>query len=100
MLESGLPKDGQLRRARFTEEQIIGVLRRKSGFTTGSFRWAVKGVWTDIFYVLASAGGPAEQVLIDSSAVKGYRCAFGGKGGNKIRRSADRGVGAQPRSTR
>ena len=26
-LESGLMKDGQMKRARFTEEQIIGVLR-------------------------------------------------------------------------
>jgi putative transposase len=26
-LESGLVKDGQMKRARFTEEQIIGVLR-------------------------------------------------------------------------
>ena len=26
-LESGLLKDGQMKRARFTEEQIIGVLR-------------------------------------------------------------------------
>ena len=42
-------------------------------------RWAAKGVWEDIFHVLASAGGPPEQVLIDSSAVKAHRCAAGGK---------------------
>src|SRR5215469_16629791 len=40
-----------------------------------------KGVWEDIFHALASAGGPPEQVLIDSSAVKARRCAAGGKGG-------------------
>ncbi len=34
-------------------------------------RWAVKGVWIDIFHALASAGGPPADVLIDSSAVKG-----------------------------
>ena len=42
-------------------------------------RWAAKGVWEDIFHALASAGGPPEQVLIDSSAVKAHRCAAGGK---------------------
>src|SRR6478752_6103353 len=34
-------------------------------------RWAAKGVWMDIFHMLASAGGPPAQVLIDSSAVEG-----------------------------
>ena len=63
-------------------------------------RWAAKGVWADIFYALASAGGPPEQVLIDSSAVKAHRCASGGKGGSKIRRSAARAADVQPRSTR
>ncbi len=43
-------------------------------------RWAAKGVWTDIFHALASAGGPPAQVLIDSSAVKARRCASGAKG--------------------
>ena len=42
-----------------------------------------EGVWADIFHALASAGGPPEQVLIDSSAVKAHRCASGGKGGSK-----------------
>ncbi|RMH30632.1 MAG: IS5 family transposase, partial [Planctomycetota bacterium] len=46
-------------------------------------RWAAKGVWTDIFHALASAGGPPAQVLIDSSAVKAHRCASGGKGGKR-----------------
>ena len=63
-------------------------------------RWAAKGVWADIFHTLASAGGPPEQVLIDSSAVKAHRCASGGKGGNSTRRSAAHAVVAQPRSTR
>lgn len=49
-------------------------------------RWAAKGVWTDVFYALASAGGPPAQVLIDSSAVKAHRCASGGKGGSAIKR--------------
>ena len=33
-------------------------------------RWAARGVWVDLFHALAQAGGPPEQVLIDSSAVK------------------------------
>jgi transposase len=48
-------------------------------------RWAAKGVWTEIFHALASAGGPPAEVLIDSSAVKAHRCASGGKGGNSLR---------------
>ncbi len=61
-------------------------------------RWAAKGVWSDVFYVLASAGGPPAQVLIDSSAVKAHRCASGGKGGNSGRPLAGRAVGGPPRS--
>lgn len=44
-------------------------------------RWATKGIWSDVFHALASAGGPPAQVLIDSSAVKAHRCASGAKGG-------------------
>lgn len=61
-------------------------------------RWAAKGVWTDIFHTLASAGGPPAQVLIDSSAVKAHRCASGGKGGSTVRRSGAAAADAQPRS--
>jgi transposase len=63
-------------------------------------RWAEKGVWTDLFHALAQAGGPPAQVLIDSSAVKAHRSAAGGKGGRKIRPSADRAAGARRKSTR
>jgi transposase len=49
-------------------------------------QWAAKGVRIDIFDILALAGGPPAQVLIDSSAVKAHRCASGGKGGSKMRR--------------
>ena len=63
-------------------------------------RWAAKGVWEDIFHALASAGGPPEQVLIDSSAVKAHRCAAGGKGGN-FTQAIGRSRGGEPRrSTR
>jgi len=53
-------------------------------------RWAAKGVWVHLFEALARAGGPSEQVLIDSSAVKAHRSAAGGKGGRKIRPSGAR----------
>ena len=62
-------------------------------------RWAAKGVWMDIFHALASAGGPPAEVLINSSAVKAHRCASGGKGGSKIRRSAGHGAGEPRKST-
>ena len=62
-------------------------------------RWAAKGVWVDIFHALASAGGPPAEILIDSSAVKAHRCASGGKGGSKIRRSAGHVAGEPRRST-
>jgi len=62
-------------------------------------RWAAKGVWSDIFHALASAGGPPAQVLIDSSAVKAHRCASGGKGGSALRRSGAHAAGGRPRST-
>lgn len=41
-------------------------------------RWAEKGVWLGVFEVLAQAGGPPAQVLINSSAVKAHRSAAGG----------------------
>jgi transposase len=62
-------------------------------------RWAAKGVWTDLFQVLARAGGPPAKVLLDSSAVKAHRCASGGKGGSGHKPSAARAAGGQRRST-
>ena len=61
-------------------------------------RWADKGVWVDVFHALASAGGPPAEVLIDSSAVRAHRCASGGKGGRRTRRSAARGADGPPKS--
>ena len=63
-------------------------------------RWAAKGIWADIFQALAADGGPATEVLIDSSAVQAHRCASGGKGGNSSRRSADRAAVARVRFMR
>jgi transposase len=63
-------------------------------------RWAAKGVWSDLFHALAQAGGPTEQVLIDSSAVKAHRSAAGGKGGRKAKRLDARAAGGRPKSMR
>lgn len=46
-------------------------------------RWAATGVWVEIFQALASSGSLPAQVLIDSSAVKAHRCAYGTKGGTR-----------------
>jgi transposase len=62
-------------------------------------RWADKGVWVRLFETLAQSGGPALQLMIDSSAVKAHRSAAGGKGGRKIRRSAVRVAAEPPKST-
>ena len=62
-------------------------------------RWADKGVWVRLFEALAQAGGPALQLIIDSSAVKALRSAAGGKGGRKIRRSGSAAVAAPRKST-
>lgn len=63
-------------------------------------RWAAKGIWVEIFAALAAAGGPPAELLIDSSAVKVHRCALGGKGGSRAKRSGARAAGARPKSTR
>jgi transposase len=63
-------------------------------------RWAAKGVWSNLFHALAQAGGPTEQVLIDSSAVKAHRSAAGGKGGRKAKRLDARAAGGRPKSMR
>lgn len=63
-------------------------------------RWAKKGVWVALFETLARAGGPPQEVLIDSSAVKAHRSASGGKGGSKINPSVARAAGARQKSMR
>ena len=62
-------------------------------------RWAEKGVWTRIFDTLANSGGPALEVMLDSTAVRAHRVAHGGKGGLGPRRWVVRVVDRAPRST-
>ncbi len=63
-------------------------------------RWAERDVWADLFHALSKAGGPPEQVLIDSTAVRAHRCASGAKGGSKTRRSGVRAAAARQKSMR
>jgi hypothetical protein len=50
-----------------------------------------RGVWTNVFHTLASAGRPPAQGLVNSSAIKVHRCAAGGEGGSVTRPLADPG---------
>ena len=62
-------------------------------------RWAAKGIWADLFVALAAAGGPPAEILLDSTHIKAHRCATGGKGGSRSRRSASAEADAPPKST-
>jgi transposase len=62
-------------------------------------RWAAKGIWLNIFYALAASGGPPAEVLLDSTHAKAHRCAAGGKGGSRARRSGAHAAAAPRRST-
>src|SRR5215475_15875204 len=50
-------------------------------------RWSRRGVWKQIFDQVA-ARSRVGLYFIDSTIVKAHRCASGGKGGRKSRRSA------------
>lgn len=63
-------------------------------------RWAEKGIWQELFFALAAAGGPPAEVLIDSTHMKAHRSAAGGKGGLKRRRSGSVAAGGPASSTR
>ena len=63
-------------------------------------RWSNRGFWLKLLDALVDAGAVTRSTAIDSTYVKAQRAAFGGKRGLKRRRSAVRGVGGRPRSTR
>lgn len=63
-------------------------------------RWAKRGVWQEIFTLLAASGGPPAEALIDSTHVKVHRSAGGAKGGPRPTRLAYHVAGAIPKSTR
>lgn len=58
-------------------------------------RWSAKGAkrrfaWRKMLTALAQAGWIKESACLDSSYVKAHRCAHGGKGGARRRRSVGR----------
>jgi transposase len=62
-------------------------------------RWAVRGIWEDIFAALAASGGPPAEAMLDSTHIKVHRTAGGAKGGRKNRRSVVLVAGGIPSST-
>lgn len=62
-------------------------------------RWAVRGVWQDIFKALAATGGPPAEAMLDSTHIKGHRTAGGAKGGLKRTQSVVLVAGGIPKST-
>lgn len=63
-------------------------------------RWSDRGIWQTIFEVVAAAPEPPAEVALDSSHVKAHRCASGGKGGHRFRRSGSRRAAETARYTR
>ncbi len=63
-------------------------------------RWSRQGVWEAVFQTLTGSSGIFASGAIDATHVKAHRSAAGAKGGPSARRSAARGAGGRPRSTR
>lgn len=64
------------------------------------WRLSRSGVFDVFFDMLASTSHTAHLVqMLDSTVVRAHVSAAGAKGGSKIRRSAGRGAGFQPKST-
>src|SRR6266849_11098278 len=61
-------------------------------------RWSKRGLWQDIFAVLAGCAEPPSVMMIDSTAVRAHRAASGAKGGSGAKPSAARAADAPPRS--
>lgn len=61
-------------------------------------RWAERGVWQRVFEELAAAAGPPTTVMLDATIAKAHRCAAGGKGGHRPKRSADLVAAEGPKS--
>jgi transposase len=61
-------------------------------------RWSRKDHWRRILQALAEGQWITHAVAMDGSYVKAHRCAHGGKGGRRNRRSASQGAGRQRKS--
>lgn len=42
-------------------------------------RWALRGIWEQVFAVLAKTGGQPHEALLDSTHIKVHRSASGGR---------------------
>jgi transposase len=62
-------------------------------------RWSARGIFQQIFETVASPE-PPEQAALDSTHVKAHRCAGGGKGGPRNRRSVSPKVAGTARFMR
>jgi transposase len=51
-------------------------------------RWSERGIWQKLFAAVAGEHDTPGCMALDSSHVKVHRCASGGKGGPRRRRSA------------
>jgi transposase len=63
-------------------------------------RWSGRGIWQGIFETIAGSPEPPDEVALDSTHVKAHRCAGGGKGGRRNRRSASPRAAGTARFTR
>lgn len=61
-------------------------------------RWSRRRFWTSMLQAFAEAG-LAQSVSIDSTFIKAHRCAHGGKGGRKRKRSGRPAVVRLPSCT-
>src|ERR1700739_2724014 len=60
-------------------------------------RWSRRGVWKHIFDQVAARSRDG-LYFIDSTIIRAHRCASGGKGGRKIRRSASAAAAGRRKS--
>jgi len=60
-------------------------------------RWARRGIWKHIFDQVAARSRDG-LYFIDSTIIRAHRCASGGKGGRKIRRSASAAAAGRRKS--
>lgn len=61
-------------------------------------RWSARRIWQRMFEQMAAAGPVPEELSLDSSHVRAHRCAAGGKGGKRPRRSAARAAAGPAKS--
>ena len=58
-----------------------------------------RGLWQEILAALVACAVPPRNAMVNSTSVRAYRAAAGGKGGRKACPSAGRGADERPRST-